>query len=204
MHRIVIGNHLKVRTLLWVFTSWPLYLTFHWLSITILKCFLKIDGGVNRCMWFSFSDRIVTSLITASESGNILLTCPSPTLCVSMMVTTPGLWGLRRFALWGVPSSSGVPAGRVPASCVTTFPTMVRPVFKVWGDKRWLNTIMRDYFTITLYFVSCSMCMWYAAVCRLLGLKPVQERVAKCMCVCVCMCGCTRLEGVHSMPVDKL
>lgn len=63
--------------------------------------------------------------------GVFRLTCPSPTLCVSMMVTTPGLRGERRLVLWGAPSSSGVPAGMVPASWVTTLPTIVKPVFKV-------------------------------------------------------------------------
>ncbi len=63
-------------------------------------------------------------------------TCPSPTVCVSMMVTTPGWWGLRRVPLWAVPSSSGAPDGRVPASWVTTFPTIVRPVFNVWQQDR--------------------------------------------------------------------
>lgn len=58
-------------------------------------------------------------------------TCPSPTVCMSMMVTMPGTWGLRRVALWGEPSSSGAPEGSVPASWVTTLPTMVRPVFRV-------------------------------------------------------------------------
>lgn len=64
------------------------------------------------------------------------LTCPSPTVCVSMMVTTPGWWGLRRVPLWAVPSSSGSPDGTVPASWVTTLPTMVRPVFNVWQEDR--------------------------------------------------------------------
>ncbi len=63
-------------------------------------------------------------------------TCPSPTVCVSMMVTTPGWWGLRRVPLWAVPSSSGAPDGSVPASWVTTFPTIVRPVFNVWQEDR--------------------------------------------------------------------
>lgn len=66
----------------------------------------------------------------------VFLTCPSPTVCVSMMVTTPGWWGLRRVPLWAVPSSSGTPDGSVPASWVTTFPTMVRPVFNVWQENR--------------------------------------------------------------------
>lgn len=100
-------------------------------------CSIPSSSSISGCRTCIFSYHYIRRGFNPVGEPGSTHTCPSPTLCVSMTVITPGAWGLRRVVLWGVtPSSSGAPVGRVPASWVTTFPTMVRPVFRVKPERQ--------------------------------------------------------------------
>lgn len=72
------------------------------------------------------------------------LTWPSPTVSVSMTVMMPGTRGLRLELLWMAASSSVTPEGSVPVSCVTTFPTIVRPLFSVYTAREKMGSLNRN------------------------------------------------------------
>lgn len=152
--------------------------------------------------------RIFTSKqLTQGQFCDLRLTCPSPTVWVSMMVTTPGLCGLRRLVLWAALSSSGVTAGSVPANWVTTLPTMVRPVFKVWKKKKAgtkLTKLTQIFTTYDEKKFKQHFNFFCAAVGRLWGSKNKKSKKKKKGFRIVCIRDSLYPGHVHSMLSDSV